>query len=209
MYPTFSLAIQRLVCEQQQRRLFKPITFSVTNQQIILLHGANGIGKTTCLRTLAGLMAPERGKIYWQQRLLKPYDREYLGQMVYIGHQSGLKPMLTAEENIRQNLVLAGHPIIAADIKNALQRVNLQQQAKKLAGQLSSGQQRRVNLARLMVLQVPLWILDEPLTALDRAGIQLVHEVFAAHQQQGGSIILTSHQPITMATTTIELESGC
>ncbi|MFI4963003.1 MAG: cytochrome c biogenesis heme-transporting ATPase CcmA [Legionellales bacterium] len=207
MYSAISLTIERLVCSQQQRMLFKPLNFSVSNEQIILLHGANGVGKTTCLRTLAGLIAPERGKISWQQRLLKPYDREYLLQMAYIGHQSGIKSVLTPEENIRQSLLLAGHEIVEREIHSALQRVNLSGHAKKPCGQLSSGQQRRVNLARLMLLQVPLWILDEPLTALDREGIRLVYEVFAEHQALGGSIILTSHQHIAMATSTVELEA--
>ena len=206
MYPAFSLSIEHLACSQQQRILFKSLSFTVNNGEIVLLHGANGVGKTTCLRTLAGLLTPARGEIFWQQQVLKPYNTEYLAQMIYIGHHSGIKVVLTPEENIRQSLELAGHQTSDNDIRQALKRVNLLQHIHVPCGQMSSGQQRRVNLARLMLMRVPLWILDEPLTALDREGIDLVHEVFAEHQAQQGSIILTSHQHISMATKTIELE---
>jgi heme exporter protein A len=206
MYSPLSLCAQKIVCSQQQRILFKPASFALENSQILLVHGANGIGKTTFLRTLAGLLTPQRGKIFWQQQLLKSYDPEYLTQMVYIGHHSGIKSVLTPEENIYQSLMLAGHIVSHSKIQSALERVNLGHQAHKPCGQLSSGQQRRVNLARLMLMQVPLWILDEPLTALDRAGVSLMHEVFAEHQAQGGSVILTSHQQVLLATETLQLE---
>lgn len=206
MYLTISLIIERLVCSQQQHALFRPISFTLGNGEILLVHGVNGVGKTTCLRTLAGLLTPTRGKIYWQQQLLKPYYQEYLAQMIYIGHHPGIKLALTAEENIQQSLALAGHSCTNNEIRQALTRVGLARVAQIPCSHLSSGQQRRVNAARLILMQVPLWILDEPLTALDKQGVQLMHEIFAEHQLQGGSVILTSHLHLTLANSTVELE---
>ena len=207
MYPAISLTVERLICAKQERPLFKPLSFNLVNGDILLLHGANGVGKTTCLRTLAGLLTPFRGNIYWQQQPFKAYAHDYLAKMIYLGHHAGIKTALTPSENIQQSLLLAGQAVSKENIAQVLQRVGLPHLAHAPGSHLSAGQQRRVNLARLLLLRVPLWILDEPLTALDPQGMQLVQDILREHQQLGGSVVLSSHHHLAIATATIELEA--
>jgi heme exporter protein A len=204
-YPTTVLEVKELVCTQAQRPLFKPLSFSVTNNQIVLLQGPNGIGKTTCLRTLAGLVAPEQGDILWQAQPLKPYA--YLNQMIYLGHHPGIKLALTPEENIKQYLYLSNREVEPQRIKSVLEQVGLHTISHKICATLSAGQQRRVNWARLLLAEAPLWILDEPLTALDKEGILGIQQALQYHQEQGGSVILTSHQSLPIATHQVVLEA--
>lgn len=205
-YPHISLIANDIICVQGGRPLFKPLSFTLGNGQILLLQGSNGVGKTTCLRALAGLSSPERGSLEWQNKPLKPYSNSYLPHMIYIGHHAGIKLALTPEENIEQSLCLAGHKATSEKIRMALEQVGLKKHIHVACARLSAGQQRRVNWARLMLMQVPLWILDEPLTALDQDAVQGLQQCLTSHQQKGGSAIVTSHQHLPVATQTITLE---
>jgi heme exporter protein A len=206
MYSTFQLRVEHLLCVQQERPLFEPLNFALNNQQILLLHGPNGVGKTTCLRTLAGLLPPARGSVQWNKQSIANYNNVYLNNMAYLGHHSGIKLALTPTENLRTYLSLINREEQAALIPQVLEQVNLAAQSDIMCGQLSAGQQRRVSLARLFLVNKPLWILDEPLTALDVQGVGLLQTLITQHINEGGAVIVTSHQYFADATQTIELE---
>lgn len=189
----YSLKAVNLTYERNQRALFKALSFTLYPGQILHIVGANGSGKTSLLKVLCGLAMATEGDVYWHDMSIREQCACYGTEVVYIAHESGLKLGLT----VRENLYLAGmqKPLKEND---ALHQLDLQSVANMPVSHLSVGQQRRAALARLLVLPARLWILDEPLTGLDQQGAGLVEQIIKRHIGQGGSVILTSHQPLTL-----------
>ncbi len=155
--------------------------------------GPNGSGKTTLLRVLAGLLTPERGIVTWQGRPIT-VDREAYGAALgYLGHSDGLKPEFTARENLAFEVGLR-RKLSASAIDAVLARVALTDSRDLPARSLSAGQRRRLAIARVILTAAPLWILDEPFTNLDSAGVQCVTDVIAGHLDAGGTALIASHQ---------------
>lgn len=181
--------------EYDGRYLFNGLHFSLGQGQLLLITGANGSGKTTLLKILAGLILPAEGDIGWQQQAIHHDRCRFNVDLLYLGHRTGIAPLLTPFENLHflQNLSL---PASAADITEALTAVGLAAHIHTPCYLLSAGQQRRAALARLWLTKAKLWILDEPLTALDQQGIALIEQHLLRHLQQKGMLILTSHQPL-------------
>ena len=181
-----------LECRRGERRLFTDLAFSVGPGQIVWIRGANGQGKTTLLRTLAGLSAPEAGEIAWQDPM--PQHR-----VVYLAHANALKEDLTVVESLRFLLALAGEAPEGGVLEHALDRFGLTSRRHAPVRTLSQGQRRRVALARLATQSTPsTWLLDEPFDALDASGIETLNALLAAHARRGGSVVLTSHVPLTL-----------
>lgn len=191
------LAAQGLACERDDRCLFSDLDFNVSAGDILQIAGANGSGKTTLLRILAGLSGDYTGDLFWQGQALHVDDSAYCRQMLYFGHQGAIKSALTAEENLRWMAQIHGHTKTdRATLFAALGQVGLRGFEDVPVYSLSAGQKRRVALARLFVAWTPLWLLDEPFTALDRQGVEALENVIVLHAEQGGTVLLTTHHKL-------------
>jgi heme exporter protein A len=184
------LEARELDCERGGRALFRKLGFSVEGGALLRVAGANGSGKTSLLRILCGLLAPSAGEVLWRGTPIASLREEFSREMVYLGHAPAVKDELTARENLEIACRLAG---IAADAHAALQRLGVPSDVP--AGRLSQGQRRRAALARLALsASVPLWLLDEPLTALDAAAADLTRGLIREHTARGGAVVYTTHQ---------------
>ncbi len=193
-----SLETLNLRCERGDRTLFEGLNFQVAAGQLLQIEGANGSGKTTLLRTLCGLFESTAGNINWCGQSIHADPASYHAQLSYIGHLPGIKLELSPRENLAFSQGLRGQSISQNDLLNALDAIGLYGFEDTPCRHLSAGQRRRVALARLILDKSQLWILDEPFTALDRAGNQRLSELLAAHLLQGGLVVLTSHQPVIL-----------
>ncbi|MGL6150488.1 MAG: cytochrome c biogenesis heme-transporting ATPase CcmA, partial [Aeromonas sobria] len=181
------------------RTLFEHLSFSVSPGDLVQIEGPNGVGKTSLLRLLTGLSQPFAGEVRWNGENIRHCRDEYHADLLYLGHQPGVKAALTPFENLTFYQQLH-HPADAdADLWQILARVGLAGFEEHPTGQLSAGQQRRVALARLWLSAKPaLWILDEPFTAIDKQGVKVLEQLFLAHADRGGMVILTTHQDLTL-----------
>ena len=185
------LTVRELECRRVDRVLFAPTSFAVAAGQIVWIRGANGQGKTTLLRTLAGLSAPAAGELAWTGA------PEIAPRPLYLAHANALKEDLTVGESLRFLLHLAGHRVDSRDVDAALERFGMASRKDAFVRTLSQGQRRRVALARLAAQRELLpWLLDEPFDALDAAGVELLAGVIAQHARRGGAVVLTSHLPV-------------
>lgn len=191
-----TLAVRELVCSRGDRVLFAPTSFGAAPGDIVWLRGANGQGKTTLLRTLAGLSTPNAGSIAWQGA----GAGDDAPRLVYLAHANAIKDELTVRESLRFLLDLADAQVDDADVDAALERFGLLSRRDAFVRTLSQGQRRRVALARLAAQREPLpWLLDEPFDALDAAGVDALATLIAEHARRGGSVVLTSHVPVPIA----------
>ena len=187
------LTAKALCCIRDDRILFDDLNFEVQAEQVLLLEGKNGSGKTSLLRILCGFREPDAGEIFWCGQAI---DNQYYAQMMYVGHQDGVKYELTVRENLLMTLAL-GVPG-KCSIEQALEKVHLQGYDDVLVQSLSAGQKRRLSLARLLITDNKLWILDEPFTSLDKYGITIVETLMEEHVAHGGLIVMTSHHDVNL-----------
>ena len=187
------LDIQNLECTRGDRILIRDLSFRLRAGELLHITGRNGSGKTTLMRTLCGLTLPYGGEIRWQGTPIRRLGEDYRRELAYVGHAHGFHGELTAVENLRVHACLAEGQ---TEIEAALDRLGLSAQAGLPAKLLSQGQKRRLSLARLLVADRRLWILDEPFTALDVSSVRLVNDLILAQLARGGMVILTSHQEL-------------
>lgn len=190
------LEAQNLAARRGFAHLFKGLSFVLRPGEALEVTGANGAGKTTLLRMLAGLTAPAAGEIRWKGRRAPPFDPAVRADLLYAGHLPSLKEELSAEENLASLVALAGATASPAAIGDALEQVALARQRRLPARVLSQGQRRRVGIARLLLVPRMLWILDEPLTALDAAGNALLGRLLASQLDNGGIAVAATHVPL-------------
>jgi heme exporter protein A len=190
-----SFSANALTCLRNDVVLFSDLGFRLDGGEILQIQGPNGSGKTSLLRILCGLVMPDDGEILWDGKNIHDHRHDYFKEMSYIGHVNGIKMELTALEN----LAIAG--ALSVTEKNisphkALEKMGLAEYENTPAQKLSSGQRRRLALARLLVTDTRLWILDEPLTALDDYGRQLMRDMISAHAANNGITVLATHDPL-------------
>lgn len=201
------LSAHNVSCERDDRLLFEGLSLAVTKGDLIQLVGPNGAGKTTLLRLMAGLNQDFEGEVRWCDENIQHCFQEYARQRLYIGHLSAIKKVLTPLENLRW-FVSSWPEVKEDDLWQALEEVTLAGYEDVPCQQLSAGQQRRVALARLLVTPTPLWILDEPFTALDKAGVAWLENQLARHVEQGGSVLITSHHALSDIPALRQIELG-
>lgn len=189
-----------LSCVRDERTLFSGLSFALEPGEIVQIEGRNGAGKTSLMRILAGLSSADAGEVRWQGVNTRRQRDVFHQQLLYLGHQPGVKSVLTAFENLAFYLSVnrpSGKAEADADaIYQALDNVGLLGYEDVTVAQMSAGQQRRVALARLWLSTAPLWILDEPLTAIDKQGVATLINLFEQHAEQGGMVLLTTHQDL-------------
>ena len=175
------------------RHILRDVSFSVRAGEFLKITGPNGVGKTTLLRVVCGLLPAESGSVAWRGKTIIGASEEFHTDMVYLGHLNSLKADLTARENLR---FLAGlrQALGPSDVDGALDRVGILSRGDLPARSLSAGQKRRLALARLLLSGAVLWILDEPVTNLDTAGVDLVEELVREHVSRGGLALAAAHQ---------------
>lgn len=197
------LAAAGLGCQRGDAMLFRDLSFKVEAGQALLVRGANGSGKTSLLRILAGLATPVAGGVSWTGATDAAARRAVTA---YQGHVPALKDDLTVQENLAFALALDGVAADAAAQQEAIKAVGLAKRRHLPARHLSQGQRRRVGLARLMLTKSrPLWLLDEPATALDSEAITLFCAALDRHLAQGGVAVLSTHQNLPLASAATEL----
>lgn len=188
------LDARELECARGDRVLFRGLGFTLAPGTLLHLQGANGSGKTTLLRALAGLSQPRHGEIRWRGTPIAQQRDAFAASLCYVGHLNGLQGELNAIENLRFAAWLQGHG--GARIAHALERLGLAAHAHLPAKVLSQGQKRRLTLARLLLADKPLWLLDEPFTALDAASCARIGALLDAHLAAGGMVLMASHQAL-------------
>ncbi|AUZ93925.1 heme ABC transporter ATP-binding protein CcmA [Escherichia coli] len=189
------LEARELLCERDERTLFSGLSFTLNAGEWVQITGSNGAGKTTLLRLLTGLSRPDAGDVLWQGQPLHQVRDSYHQNLLWIGHQPGIKTRLTALENLH----FYHRDGDTAQCLEALAQAGLAGFEDIPVNQLSAGQQRRVALARLWLTRATLWILDEPFTAIDVNGVDRLTQRMAQNTEQGGIVILTTHQPLNVA----------
>ena len=193
------LEIRNLACTRGDHLLFSDLNFSLSAGELLQVEGANGSGKTSLLRMLCGFMMPAAGEIRWRGQSIRKLDEDFNAEMIYLGHLNAIKDELNALENLRIGAHLAGCIVKDTQVIAALRRMGLRGRETLPVKVLSQGQRRRVALARLLFSNAPLWILDEPLTALDVGAVGLMQELIGGHLAKGGMVIYTTHQPLEVA----------
>ncbi|MDO9708817.1 heme ABC exporter ATP-binding protein CcmA [Paracraurococcus lichenis] len=187
------LEARDLACFRGERVVLAGVSFQLEAAGALLLVGANGAGKSTLLRLLAGLLRPEAGAVLWDGRDALADRAAHAARVRYLSHQDALKPALTARENLEFFARLWG-----GGVEAALAALDLLPLADLPARVLSSGQKRRLALARLALAPAPLWLLDEPTVGLDAASVERLGLLLARHRAQGGMVLAATHLPLPL-----------
>ncbi len=197
----FSLTLEQLSFERDDIPLFSALEAEFYSGDIVQIAGPNGAGKTTLLKVIASLLSPVEGKILWcGQPVKKTY---FLVSLLMLGHHAGIKGVLTPLENLHWYFGLNGHRLNHSApqetlFKQALKEVGLEGYEDVQCQHMSAGQQRRSALARLYISGAPVWLLDEPFTAIDPAGVAKLESLIEKQVERGGIVLLTSHQPVSV-----------
>ena len=190
------LSLHKIQCRRGERELFNGVELALQRGELLQVEGPNGSGKTSLLRIIAGLSEAAAGEIRWRNETIKDLGEDYFRELLYLGHAAAIKDELTVLENLMLTLQLSGEGTTSAIAKQALTDAGLKHRLTLPAKYLSQGQRRRVALARLCLSLRPLWILDEPFTALDVNAVTWVAGLIAKHLGRNGIVLFTTHQDV-------------
>jgi heme exporter protein A len=193
MHQQHYLALSHLACERNDHILFENLNRSVSSGEVLLIRGSNGVGKSSLLRIIVGLLSPSEGVVIWNGQSIQKNYEQYTAQLIYIGHQNGLRSQLTVHENI---IAWFGFIAMKEEAFHYLAQLNLINYLHTPIYKLSAGQQRKVALMRLIVQAAPIWILDEPFTGVDEEGHNLFISIMQTHLINNGLIIMSSHHDL-------------
>jgi len=191
---TTQLSAENLTLFRGDRCLFRGVSFALDSGELLILEGANGSGKTSLMKALVGMLDLETGVVYWNGAPVNSQRQVFHGSLVWTAHRVGLKADLTLVENLRFEAAL--RPQAGDDMEPVLERLGISRLKPLPLRSLSAGQQRRVALARMLLADVPLWLMDEPFTNLDREGRALVMRLVKEHLGKGGLCIMAAHQDV-------------
>lgn len=186
-----------LQCERDERLLFRDLSFSILPGTVTRVEGPNGSGKTTLLRILAGLSDAWSGRLLWCGAARSDHREAFLRNTLFLGHRPGIKGLLTPLENLRA-LTSGRYPLPDNILRQALERTGLGGFQDVPCRNLSAGQQRRVALARLLIADEPLWLLDEVFTAIDADGVGAIEDLLQHRAAEGGAVVVTTHHDLRL-----------
>jgi len=187
------LSAQNLTCSRGGRVLFSGLNFSLDAGQVVQLVGPNGVGKTSLLRVLTGVLSPDEGDVLWCGKSIRNCLSGFYEDICYVGHRQGVKFNLTVWENL---LFSTSDNNAEPRISSAIKAFGLSDYAFSYAGDLSQGQRQRVALAKLLITSARIWLLDEPFAALDQASILSLQKMFRDKIKNGGAVLLSTHHRI-------------
>lgn len=194
-YSSSSLTLKALAFERDDSLLFSDVSVSLEPGDILQVEGPNGCGKTTLLRIITTALSPTSGQLLWRGQDVSQTRHDYLQSLLFLGHLPGLKQSLSPEENLvwwrrlnNNNRALSNAEVLAS--------IGLKGYEDVPCFNLSAGQQRRAALARLLITEAPIWVLDEPFTAIDKQGVGELEALLTTHAARGGIIILSTHQDL-------------
>jgi heme exporter protein A len=193
-----TLQVKDLACRRGERLLFEHLDVELCSGELLLIEGHNGCGKTTLLKTLASLRQPDTGDILWNNTPSRKQAEAFHQQLFWLGHHNAIKGDLTAVENLRIQANLREVNVSDNEIWDALDTIGLYGYEDLPTKVLSQGQKRRVALAGFLLTTATLWILDEPFSALDVKAVDLLQSILRKHVEQGGMVILTTHQEVAL-----------
>jgi heme exporter protein A len=196
---TAKLSARNLTLIRGESCLFQGLEFELNQGELLLLEGQNGSGKTSLMRAIAGMLSLETGEIFWNDVPVGDQRQVFHGSLVWLAHRTGLKGDLTLVENLRFEGALRRQADI--DSTSVFERLGIARLRQLPLRSLSAGQQRRVALARMLMADVPLWLMDEPFTNLDREGRQLVLDLTEEHLACGGMCVMAAHQDVDIEAT--------
>jgi heme exporter protein A len=190
------LTLTNISCIRGQRPLLTDLSFNLSAGELMLIRGSNGTGKSSLLRIVCGLLSPAQGNILWQNTPISDCRQEFVRELVYIGHKSGVKENLSVWENLKLSAALSQVNLSMENWEKILAVFQLTSLKNNLCYQLSAGQLQRVALTRLLLMPKQLWILDEPFTALDKTAVETLQMLLFEQINQGGMALLTTHQTL-------------
>lgn len=190
-----TLIAENIAFERNDQFLFQSISCELSAGEYLQICGINGCGKSTLLRIFAGLIESHAGKIFWKKQAIDQINDVYRENINYIGHLNAVHPFLTVEENLKLYSALSKQNL---HFNHAIETLSLTRARHKQAHTLSAGQRRRLSLAKLFIKNCPLWILDEPTTALDAEGQSILFSKIDEHLQQGGMAVIATHHEFSL-----------
>ena len=196
---TAKLSANNLTLIRGESCLFQGLEFALNSGELLILEGQNGSGKTSLMRAIAGMLSLETGEVFWNGEPVSRQRQEFHGSLVWLAHRTGLKGDLTLVENLRFEGCLRRQAKV--DTAAIYERLGISRLKRLPLRSLSAGQQRRVALARMLMADVPLWLMDEPFTNLDREGRQLVMDLTEEHLGRGGMCVMAAHQDVEIDAT--------
>jgi len=190
------LTAKDLTLFRGERCLFQNLGFALNPGELLILEGSNGSGKTSLMRAIVGMLELESGAIHWDGLPVRNQRQRFHGSLVWMAHRVGFKADLTLLENLRFEAAL--RPASGKDIDIILSRLGIERLTRLPLRSLSAGQQRRVSLARMLLSDAILWLMDEPFTNLDREGRELVLTLVEEHVKAGGMCVMAAHQDVVI-----------